>query len=104
MKEDILCPAWVMQEIEYLIHNKGYLMSGVEKVQQQSINKPYLNAKNTGYAALGCIGLTTVSAIIKPVKKCHLPMGIITLGVSLLHLKTILNYKKNYREQKEFVA
>ena len=67
---------------------------------QTSTNKRILNPKNTGYAALSGMFLTTVSAMVnsKQIRKSHKPLAFITAALTLLHLGITLkhhNEKKN---------
>ena len=78
-------------------------MPSIEKINP-NYQKPFFNTTNTGYAALSAISVTAVSSIIKPAKKYHLFFGIISIAASFLHLATILNYKRQYKNNKEFVA
>ena len=79
-------------------------MAGVEKVKQQSFQQPFLNGRNTGYIALGAVGITALSSLIKPARKYHAALGIVALGASVLHLTKILNFKKSFNTKKEFIA
>ncbi|MCI1273821.1 MAG: hypothetical protein LKG27_05250 [Clostridiaceae bacterium] len=49
--------------------------------------KSVINAKNTGYACVGALGLTIATSIIKnkTIRKCHLPLGIITAALAAFH-------------------
>ena len=61
--------------------------------------KQYYNPKNTGYLALGSLGLTTVTAMSKSrmLKKSHKSLAFLTGVFSLLHLETLYHYKiKNF--------
>ena len=77
-----------LNKICYNIQIKEFDMSGIQPVQ--SI-KYYINPKNTGYAAFGGLCLTCANTMIKhnPAKKYHKTLGILTLGLTFLHVGTL---------------
>lgn len=66
-------------------------MSTVQSINPITTQKPILNAKNTGFAALGGMCLTVASAKTKakPLRKQHKCIGYITGALTLLHVAII---------------
>ena len=78
-------------------------MTTVQKVQpQESPKRPFLTPKNTGYAALGAMALTTLRAITKnkEVKKSHKTLGWITVALTALHVGLIEYYHIKFKKKK----
>ena len=78
-------------------------MATVQKIQnQEPQKKPLLNPKNTGYAALGALALTTLRATSKnkTVKKYHKTLGWITTGLTALHVGLIEYYHMKFKKKK----
>ena len=68
-------------------------------------NKPkkYYTPKNTGYLALGTLGIATISAMSKnkTFKKAHKHFAFLSVISSLAHLETLYHHKiKNLFNQK----
>ena len=76
-------------------------MSRIQPINSTN-KKPFLRGDNTGYAALAGMSLTTVSVITKnkTVRKLHKPLGITTVGLTILHLGTI--FYNRHKWQKKF--
>ena len=75
-------------------------LSGIRPINSTN-KKPFLRSDNTGYAALTGLCLTTASAMTKnkSVRKCHKPLGIITAGLTILHLGTILYNRYQWQKK-----
>ena len=71
-------------------------MVTVQKINQAP-KQQILNPKNTGYAAVGAMLVTTVRAFTnqKSITKSHKTWGFITAGLTLLHIGVVeyLHYK-----------
>ena len=66
--------------------------------------KEQINAKNTGYAAIGGLCLTMGSAVVNPVKKYHKPLAITTIGLTLLHYCSFSHFSSKKKNTKEYIA
>ena len=79
-------------------------MTSVQKINAVQTTNTYnkiLNPRNTGYAALGGMCLTTVSAMIKSksIRKSHKPLAFITFALTLLHLGTAIKHRQEKKKQ-----
>lgn len=81
-------------------------MTTIQRVNQNNTAKPILNAKNTGYIALGamCLAIAKPMPIVKPLKLYHKYIGYIAAALSFIHLETILNYKSKMSNKKRDIA
>ena len=80
-----------------MVYNKP--MTSVQKVDQV-YKKPFLNPKNTGYAAAGAMIVTTARAFMssKSVKKSHKTWGFITAALTLLHIGVVEYLHHKYKK------
>lgn len=72
----------------------------------QPISNKILNTRNTGYAALAGMCLTTASAMIKSpkVRKYHKPLAFVTAALTLIHLGMAEYHRmqwKNFKMKQE---
>ena len=78
-------------------------MTTVQKIQsQEPQKKPLLTPKNTGYAALGAMALTTLRATSKnkTIKSSHKTLGWITVALTALHIGLIEYYHLKFKKKK----
>jgi hypothetical protein len=71
-------------------------MTTIQKINN-NYKKPILTPKNTGYLATGAILVTSIRAFTntKPITKSHKIFGLISIGLTLLHVGLVeyLHYK-----------
>lgn len=75
-------------------------MTSVQKINSsQTLSKPLLTPKNTGYAAAGAMLITTARAFTKakPITKTHKIWGLITTGLTLLHIGVVEYLHHKYK-------
>lgn len=64
-----------------------------------SVRQNYFTPKTTGYAATTALGMSVVSAKVKPLRKTHKPFAYASLILTALHIGLIEHnhhkYKKN---------
>ena len=72
----------------------------INAVQTANTYNKILNPRTTGYAALGGMCLTTVSAMVKskPIRKSHKPLAYITAALTLLHLGTTIKHRQEKKK------
>ena len=75
-------------------------MTKVQMVSVKTYKKPILTPKNTGYLAAGAMLVTTLRAFSKskPITKSHKIMGLVTAGLTLLHIGIVEYLHHKYKK------
>ena len=81
-------------------------MTTIQNTNQAIARKPLLTARNTGFMAMGAMGLTCATAMVKNKKawKMHKPLAYISATLALLHLGTAVHNNLHNKKNTEFIA
>lgn len=63
-----------------------------------SVKQNYITPKTTGYAATTALGLSVVSAKIKPMRKTHKPFAYIAALLTAAHIGLIEYYHHKFKK------
>ena len=71
-------------------------------MKTERIHSAILTPQKTGYAALGCMGLTVVSGFSKNkiIKKAHKPFSILTVLFTALHIGILEYYNYKFKAKR----
>ncbi len=58
----------------------------------------YITPKTTGYAAAAALGMSVVSAKVKPLRKAHKSFAYLTAAFTALHIGIIEYYHHKYKK------
>lgn len=58
----------------------------------------YITPKTTGYAATTALGMSVVSAKVKPLRKTHKAFAYLAAAFTALHIGIIAHYHNKYKK------